>query len=262
MNRIKLIAVLITLLLVLPLPVQAVEPARYSFASAQGDKELRIPPGREGRGNIYFYNIDGNRITHITLGVSKAPAGWDVSIIPSLSETQVLVGALPVTVVENLYVDPSELLADTPQSTPEGMAVIKVPGRGYALGKLAQVVIRVPDAEPPGKTVAISVAAEASWLSESGAVAVRQARDFDFLITVVSPPTEYSETVIGPVTTHDATDEAVKDRFKETPSESPPATPESDSSVSMLMRWLPAIVAVAIVILGIIFIPLLVRRRK
>jgi hypothetical protein len=235
------------LLLALPLPVRAEdETAKYNFASAQGDKELRIAPGGEGVGSIYFYNIDGNRITHITLEVSQAPAGWEVTIEPPLAETQVLVSGLPVTVAENLYVEPSELLAAEPQDIPQGMVSIKIPGRGYALGKVAQVVVSVPEATPLGTTGAITIAGEAAWLGQSGAAAVKQARDFDFSVTVVSESTEYTEEIVGQ---------------GETPA--PPKPPAAgESSGFPLTHWLPAIIAGVVVLLGAILVPLLVRRRR
>ena len=78
MKRTCLLIVAMLMLLALPISVYAEDDvARYNFASAQGDNELRISPGEEGRGVIYFYNIDGNRITHITIAVSLAPSGWD-----------------------------------------------------------------------------------------------------------------------------------------------------------------------------------------
>ena len=142
-------------LLALPLPIRAQEEAaKYNFASAQSDKELKIPPGQEGRGKIYFYNIDGNRITHVTLEVSDAPPGWEVNIEPPLTQTQVRVSGMPVTVPENLYVEPSELLTEEPQTVPEGMVSIKVPGRSPRRGDTPRDTVRTPapqGAAAPGR---------------------------------------------------------------------------------------------------------------
>jgi hypothetical protein len=242
MKKLYLFLLAVLLLLALPLPVQAEEEAaKYNFASAQGAKELNIPPGQEGAGYIYFYNIDGNRITHITLEVSQAPSGWEVTIEPPLAETQVLVSGMPVTVVENLYVEPSELLTEEPQDIPEGMVSIKVPGWGYALGKVAQVVVSVPESTPLGITGDVTIAGEAAWLGQGGSAAIKQARDFDFSVTVVSESTEYTEEIIGQ-------------------GEAPQETNEATGFP--LTNWLPAIIAGVVVILGAILIPLLVRRRR
>jgi hypothetical protein len=241
MKKACLFGLVALLLLALPLPVHADEPAKYNFASAQGDKELKIPPGQEGAGYIYFYNIDGNRITHITLEVSQAPSGWEVTIEPPLAETQVLVSGVPVTVVENLYVEPSELLTEEPQDIPEGMVSIKVPERGYALGKVTQVVVSLPESVPLGTTGDITIAGEAAWLGQGGSAAIKQARDFDFSVTVVSESTEYTEEIVGQ---------------GEAPQEA------DETSGFSLTNWLPAIIAGVVVILGAILIPLLVRRRR
>jgi hypothetical protein len=222
-------------LLALPLAVSAEdEAAKYNFASAQGTKELQVAPGAETAGAIYFYNIDGNRITHITLEVSELPPGWTVTIEPPLSETEVLVSGMPVTVTENLYVEPGELFTEEPQDIPEGMVSIKVPGRGYALGKLAEVMVTVPDSVALGTTGEIVIAAEASWLGQSGSAAVKQARDFDFTVTVVSESTEFSEVIV------------------DGNGEEPAGAASTDSST--IPRWWPAIVggAAAAIVGGVI----------
>jgi hypothetical protein len=223
-------------LLAFPLAVHAEdEAAKYNFASTQGAKELQVSPGAEATGAIYFYNIDGNRITHITLEVSKLPSGWSVTIEPPLSETEVLVSGMPVTVTENLYVEPGELFTEEPQTVPEGMISIKVPGRGYALGKLAQVTVSVPESVPLGTTGEIIIAAEASWLGQSGSAAVKQARDFDFTVTVVSESQEFSEVIVG----EDGTDGVAE---------------TTGTASSAVTRWWPAIVggAAAAIVGGVI----------
>jgi hypothetical protein len=243
MKKFCLLALAALLFLTLPLPVQADEPAKYNFASAQGDKDLKIQPGKEGEGAIYFYNIDGNRITHITLAVSQAPAGWEVTINPALAKTQVSVSGMPVTVEENLYVEPSELLLKEPQSVPEGMVSIKVPGRGYALGKLARIIIKVPESAPLGSIGDITISGEAAWLGQSGAAAVKQARDFSFNVTVFSGQTEYSETIIGKKS------EAAAGQSPEQVAKT--ATAEAPTSNSM---WIWIVVACAVIIIALVVI--------
>jgi hypothetical protein len=198
MKKLCLLAFVAMMFLSLALPARADEPAKYNFASAQGGKELAIPSGREGVGDIYFYNIDGNRITHVVLELDGTPSGWDVSIEPALTKTQVLVSGVPVTVEENLYVEPSELLPEEPQDVPQGMISVMVPGRGYALGKQARVVIHVPETTPPGTIENIIVSAEASWLGQSGSAAIKQAKNFEFTVNVISGTTGYTETIVNP----------------------------------------------------------------
>ncbi len=285
MKKLYLLALAALLLIVLPLPVQADEPAKYNFASAQGAKELRIVPGEEGSGYIYFYNIDGNRITHVSLEVSQAPSGWEVTIEPPLSDTHVLVNEMPVTVVENLYVEPWELYPDEPGDVPEGMVSIKVPTRGYTLGKQARILISVPEDTPLGTTGTMNIAAEAFWLGQSGSAAIKQARDFTFNVTAVSGSTEYTETIVSegeepetagtpepsapvvePAQPTPGTEEPEKPASSVIESEpsGPPLSPEGESETgeNIIMDWLPVIIAGVVVILGAILIPVLVSRRR
>jgi len=281
MRGITLILLAVALCLAVSSPVLAQEGARYNFASAQGSKQIKVTPGGEGRGSIYFYNIDGNRITHISLEVSQAPSGWEVTIEPPLSETQVLVSGLPVTVAENLYVEPSELLTEEPKNIPEGMVSIKVPGRGYALGKLVQVVIKVPETAPLGSTGEITVAAEAAWLGQGGAAAIKQAREFEFFIEVISGEKEFTETIIGEVEKTETEKPETEKQEPEKPSitqpaktesgegaepeEAPPTPPpasESGPFSALLVRWLPAIIAVVVVVVAAILILIIMARRR
>ncbi len=232
MKKYCLLGLVALVVLALPLAAYAEEEAaKYNFASAQGAKELRVPPGETTEGTVYFYNIDGNRITHITLAVSQAPSGWGVTIEPPISETEVLVSGMPVMVEENLYIEPGELFTEEPEAVPDGMVSVKVPGRGYALGKAARVLITVPQSAALGTTGEIVVSAEASWLGQSGSAAVKQARDFDFTVTVVSASTEYTETIVG-------------------------ANGGAGDASSGGVKWWPAIVG------GAILIPIIGWRRK
>ena len=93
-----------------------VSAADYNFASVQANKVITMSPGNEGTGTIYFYNIDGDCTTHITLEISQAPDNWHVKIEPPLQETQVDIDGKEVTVLENMHVEPSEALAEEPEN--------------------------------------------------------------------------------------------------------------------------------------------------
>ncbi len=174
----------------------AAEEARYSFASAQGGGQIAVPQAGEGRGTLYFYNVDGNRITHVSLRVSQAPADWEVSVEPAWREVPVAFNGELVKVGENLHVEPSALLAREASPVPEGMACIAIPGRGYALAKVAHVVARAPAGAAVGTGGEVRVLAEAAWLGQGGAATIKQAREFTFVVAVAAPG-GYSETVLG-----------------------------------------------------------------
>lgn len=176
--------------------VLADESARYSFASAQGAKDLKVAPGGEVEGLIYFYNIDGNRITHIKLAAGSSPDGWQVEIEPAEHTTEVLVNGAAFRISENLYVEPSGVMSVEPGSIPAGMVSIKIPNRGYVFAVPAVIVIQAPPSAQAGQMVGITVSAEASWLSQGGGVAMKQERDFQYNVLVTLDADSYTETVV------------------------------------------------------------------
>jgi hypothetical protein len=186
------LTLLICLIPTLTVSASADEP-HYNFASAQGEKRILVAPGGEGRGVLYFYNIDGNRITHVTLTSSSLPPGWQVSLDPPLHETPYSVNGEAVTTAENFAVEPSDLLVHAATSTPPGSACIAVPGRGFALAKEANVVVRAPSDTPPGTKAQLRVSAEAAWLGQIGVASLKQARDFDFTVEVAQPSAGHTE---------------------------------------------------------------------
>ncbi len=227
---------LILALIILMTPSSAAlaqEPAKYNFASIQGSKEIKIIPGGESPGVIYFYNIDGNRITHVILEVSQAPANWQVDIQPPLGETQVDIGGQIVTVSENLYIEPSQVLSEKVEDTPEGTVCIAVPQRGYALAKEAKIIVRAPGSEKIGTRGEIIVSATAQWLGQSGAAAVKQNRDFNFSVEVIAETIGTQEKIVVKPDTAGATG-----------------------------KWLPVIIGTAVVVLGAMLILLYIRRRR
>ena len=251
--------------------------ADYNFASAQASKTITVVPGKEGTGTIYFYNISGDRITHVTLEVGQAPDNWQVEIQPPLGETKVEIGGNIVTVTENLYVEPSEVLTEKPDTSPEGTVYIPIPDQGFALAKIATITVSVPASEAPGTQQEIVIAGVARWLGQTGAAAISQARDFTFTVNVVPETTNGEERIITETetepgetqeisetaTTTEATQEATT-AAETTASDTTTTTQAStgdDESQSTLGKWLPVIIAAVIVILGAILIPVLIRRR-
>jgi len=233
MRRIIPVILALIVLMTLSSAALAQEPAKYNLASIQGSKEIKIIPGGEGSGVIYFYNIDGNRITHIVLEISQAPANWQVEIQPPLGETQVDIGGKIVTVSENLYIEPSQALSQKAEDTPAGTVCIAIPQRGYALAKEVKIIVRAPDSEKIGTRGEIIVAATARWLGQSGAAAVSQNRDFNFSVEVISETTGFEEKIL-----------------------------EKKGAGGTTGKWLPVIIGAAVVVLGTILILLYIRRRR
>jgi hypothetical protein len=233
MRRIIPVILALVMLMTLSSAALAQEQAKYNFASAQGSKEIKVIPNGESPGTIYFYNIDGNQITHVVLEVSQAPANWQVEIQPPLGETQVEIGGKIVTVNENLYIEPSQVLSQKVEDTPAGTVCIAVPQRGYALAKEAKIIVRVPASEKIGTKGEIIVSATAQWLGQTGAVAIKQNRDFTFSVEVIAETAGTQEKIL-----------------------------EKHDIGSFIAKWLPVIIGAAIVILGALLIPWYIRRRR
>jgi len=160
------------------------EPARYSFASVQGASILQVIPGGEAKATIRFYNIDGNRTTHIMLEIAQAPDSWDVQIDPPLSDTEIDFGGQTITMAENLHVGPTRLSSGEIENVPGGTVLLRVPGRGYTLAKEATITIRMPQSEQVGTTGHVKITAVASWPGQDGEARICQTRDFDFSVKI------------------------------------------------------------------------------
>jgi len=237
-----IIAVLIlALLLALPAVVSAQdEEAKYSFASAQGASNLQAIPGKEAEpGVIYFYNVDGNRITHVALEVVEAPDNWVVEIDPPLHQQDYSVSGATVTVTENLYVEPTQLSLEEIKDVPSGWDVcLTLPNRGanpgepgYALAKKVTITVHVPKSEKVGTTGSTKILGTGSWLGQTGAASIQQQRDFDYTVTTV----------------YDITN---------------PEVPIDHGKSFDVVRWVPVIVAVAIVAVAAVLLPRFLRRRR
>ena len=170
------------------------EDAKYNFGSAQGAKELTISPGGEATTKLFFYNIYGNRITHIILEVADAPKGWEISIEPALHETSVVVSGIPTTVEENLFVEPgTDVQESKPDDVPEGIEYISSPV-GFVGAKPVLITIKVPEDAKLGTVAKITIDGVASWLGQTGTAAITQGRSFEYTVTVAS--SEFSEIIL------------------------------------------------------------------
>lgn len=159
------------------------EPANYSFASCQESSNIQVVPGEKAEGRILFYNVDGNRITHIKLEVANAPEGWEAEINPPLHEQYYDVDGEPITVEENFSSKPTNLSPEEITDIPQGMICLEIGNRGYALARPVTIAIKVPEFEATGTYSDITITATASWLGQNGAGIIKQTRDFDFTVT-------------------------------------------------------------------------------
>lgn len=173
----------------------AQEAPRYNFGSMQPEKSLVIEPGKSITTKLYFYNIHGNRITHIVLSIASAPQGWDIKIEPGLHLQQYNVSGILVNITENLFVEPREPLAEKPETAEEGIEYLTASGvSGYIPAKVVRITITSPKNAPLGKRYGIKINAIATWLGQSGAGIVSQERSFDY--EILTQLSEFREEVV------------------------------------------------------------------
>lgn len=173
------------------------EGAKYNFGTMQPANSVTIEPGNAAMTQLYFYNIYGNRVTHVVLSVGEAPQGWDVKIEPPLHVETVNVSGILTNVTENLYVEPSQTVQEKPTVVGKGMEYIRAGGvQGFIPSKVVKIIITAPKDAPLGKSYNLRIDAVASWLGQSGTASVTQERSFSYTITTLSKT--YTEEVVKP----------------------------------------------------------------
>ncbi len=186
-------------LLVVLVTFSAVHAAAYNFGTMQGPKVIKLEPGEEGELELYFFNIHGDRITHVTLDVIQKPEGWETYIDPPLHNQTVDVQGRLMQIQENLYAEPSKAMPEKPAVIPEGMDYRTMGGvEGFVPVKVVKIKVEVPEDAELWKSYGIVVTGVAEWYGEGGAVALNQAREFRFTVNTVKH--EYTETIVTETT--------------------------------------------------------------
>lgn len=244
--------------------VKAEEAAKYNFGSMQADKELNMAPGETAITKLYFYNIYGNRITHVSLSVGEAPENWGISFEPLLHETMVSISGVPTTIEENLYVEPSEAVEEIPATVPEGIEYISSPV-GYIGAKPVKVKIKVPANEKFGK-YKVTINALAEWLGQAGSVAFKQSRSFDYTVTVASKEftEEITPLVKAPVkeTVEEEEKEEVELVKAETEEPITGAAVQEPSSMPINAILVVSVPVIALLLIIIVLLVILVKKKK
>ena len=188
--------ILFSIFLIFTPLVLAEEAPKYNFGTTAASGTILMEPGLTMKvPAINFFNLYGNRITHVTLTLIDYPKGWNVKIEPELHEVQVNISGTIVTSTENLYVSPLKAIAEIPVIPVEGTEYIHIGGiEGYVPAKTAYLNITVPPGTPLGGSHRISVKAVGSWFGQAANVALNQERSFDFDVKTVTH--SFSEEVV------------------------------------------------------------------
>ena len=180
----KIFISLFVIILLFNISILAQEDAKYNFGSAQADKELNLNPGEEITTKLYFYNVFGNRATHIKLEVIESPENWQIELNPSVRNVSYDVAGTITIVEENLYIEVSKAVDEIPSVIPGGIEYI-TSSVGYIGANPVEIKIKVPSGEAYG-TYDLRIDASAFWLGQEGTAEIQQSRDFNYKVNVVS----------------------------------------------------------------------------
>ncbi len=168
---------------------------QYNFGTMQPTDKLAGKPGQTIETRLYFYNVYGNRPTHVRLEITETPDNWDVSIVPGVGDVEYEVAGVIQTVNENLVVYPSEAQEQAGRNSDEKEWISsKV---GYIESDFVDVVIEIPENEEIGITENIKINGVAFWLGQGGNIALEQEREFEYAVTTT---TEYYEKPVNRIT--------------------------------------------------------------
>ena len=171
----------------------------YDFGTMQQGSAFTVEPGRNITVSIYFFMDEqyGNRNAHVSLNASNVPEGWSVGFDPPIHTTTINVSGVLTNVSENLYVEPKPVLPQVPEVPEAGVYYLRSPsGLGFLQAKMVNVTIRVPQNASVGQVYDVRIAGMADYYGQAGTVALAQARDLDYKITVAM--SGYTETIITP----------------------------------------------------------------
>ncbi|MBI4361969.1 MAG: hypothetical protein HY558_02235 [Euryarchaeota archaeon] len=178
----------------------------YAFGTSQIHEKIDLAPGATFTTPIQFYNIYGDRTTHVALkgfecvdqtGYSPCPEGWRswVSISPPIKpvsyrhpNTSEL-----CTLDENFQVEPRPLVPKTSaEGTPPGWTYLPSPSKPdhWIPARAIEVTFSIPRDAPPG-TYHFVASATGSWVPDKGckdtAIAFSQMRNFKYDIRIGQP---------------------------------------------------------------------------
>ncbi len=152
--------------------------------------EARAKPGQEVLATWNFYNLYGDRITHISVSKIQGP-DWEIRYEPSLHEESYEVSGVIEKISENVGVEKSSVVLEIPANPPEGMDYVKHPNQeGYIPVRPVKIYITIPDDTELWEDYKFVFEAKGNCFTEPGAVIPALATQLELTIT---PTTEFYE---------------------------------------------------------------------
>ncbi len=178
-------------------PLLRAEGGEYNFGTMQAEKFIAVEPGKTAEAKLYFFNVNGNRDTHVSLALSEIPNGFTAELIPAVHNASYNISGIVVETQENLVakVTPrSTLPKQKPESVPEGVEYVTMGGvEGFVPAQVVTIRLTAPADAPLWSTYKLRVSAVAGWfdVGSTGPISVKQVREFIYEVRVVTK--EYSE---------------------------------------------------------------------
>jgi hypothetical protein len=189
---------LVSFFLLAATAMSAAQSPLYDFGTMQQGKTVQAEPGETVNLTLFFYvdEVYGNRITHVLLSVQNAPSGWPIEFNPPAHDEYLNVSGIMTTSHENVFVTPLPLLPEPPAVPTPGMEYLRSPsGKGFLQARRVQAIVRIPKDAALGQTYPVKILGEAFWFGQSGNIALKQTRSFEFQINTAKK--EYTEQVVA-----------------------------------------------------------------
>ncbi|GEM_PF-6477419 len=132
--------------------------------------EASARPGDEIEVTWNFYNLYGDRLTHVVVNKIKGP-DWKIRYDPELREQNYEVSGVIEKIRENIAVEKSPIVLEIPESPPEGIDYVKHPNEeGYIPVRPLKIYLSIPDDADLWEEYDFVFEAKGSCVSEPGAV--------------------------------------------------------------------------------------------
>jgi hypothetical protein len=154
----------------------------------------KVKPGTEVLVVWNFYNLYGDRTTHITVTKTSGP-DWDIRYDPAFHVEEYEVSGVVSNMSENVAIENSSVVLEIPADIPEGMDYVKHPSKdGYIPVKTLKIYISVPKNAKLWESTGFTFQAKGDCFTEPGAVIPAVATEMKVNITTT---TEYSEKKVS-----------------------------------------------------------------
>lgn len=180
-SRVFVILLILSIIFLLP-----IVKAACSLGANPLSMDARAIPGQTVIATWNFYNLYGDRTTHIKVSLAEGP-DWQVSYEPALHEANYEVMGVEQTIEENVAVEVIPVVDSIPEIIPEGIDYVKHPKEaGYIPVKPVRIYIKIPEDAELWKNYDLVFEAVGNCFMEPGAVMPAVATQLKLSIKTIS----------------------------------------------------------------------------